>query len=401
MLLSCLVLAFACPDLADQEKAAPAAAAPASAYSEEAVRAWAAKVEAALRDGEPAQFADLFSTAGAVDRALAGIDRRNPAYASQILGTVIQARKGDGLYGILRNAYDFGGTVELLRLRGTAEAPTALFRIVREPASLDYVEFVMGQHPKRGLVAVDAYVASNGQHISEILRRAMIVSAIGQDAKLREALPASEQLVREQHEVLVPLVAADLADEDARVVEMLAALPAACAGDRTLIAMRIRVHDLGDPRYFAAIEDLRKHYPSDLGTHVQSIDAFWVQKRHADAFAEIEKIRALVGGDPYVDYMRAQLLQVLGEHDQALAAAARAIEGGLGWYGPWWTQIAIHVGNERFDRAVEVMREMDSRFDVEWPDYAKTEGYEAFAASAPYAAWLAERKAKAPAPSGG
>jgi predicted Zn-dependent protease len=83
---------------------------------------------------------------------------------------------------------------------------------------------------------------------------------------------------------------------------------------------------LGEAQYQSAIDALRRAYPNDASLDLMLLDGYFMKKRYDEALQAVDRIDRSLGGDPYLDVMRANMLLAKGDVDGAYRFATRAVE---------------------------------------------------------------------------
>ncbi|MBL8857081.1 MAG: hypothetical protein JNL28_01070 [Planctomycetes bacterium] len=392
-LLIPLVLAFAPATARVQESAVPASA---GAQDPDAPwTAWCADFAKALNERDPSAYDRCVDAGAIIDRAQKGVPGRKSFMTGFKEGALTTMSGGQGTFAELTNALEMGGHVDFLRLRGTPGARTALFRIVRAEAGVEYLEFELARGKDEPARAVDVYVASSGERSSDTLRRWLIPTAANDDRGLIDRLIGEEQVLARHWKVVEKLIDAVKSRSVESFAKQLSKLPDELRRDKTILLMRIKMFPPDDPRYVEAIGEVRRYFPDDPCTVLHSIDWFFLQKDYKAALAELSRLDAWAGGDPYLNVLCGNILVAAEDWDGARKVAREAIAAGLGWPDPYWVLITVSLRQQRYDETLSVLIEMDLNFEFNWVDFTTLEEYQGFAASSQHAQWLEHLAEKA------
>ncbi len=178
-------------------------------------------------------------------------------------------------------------------------------------------------------------------------------------------------------------------------------LPDSLKHDKVVLLVRLRtVQALDDDEACTkAIAEMHALFPDDPNTDLLSIDYYFLKKMTKEALEAIDRLDKSVGGDPYLDVLRANTHFQSGDLATAREDAERAVKREATLIEGYWTLVTISLSEERYDDTAALLDTLRDRFHVTFQDLSKMPAYKGFVASPQYRAWLeAQPKPKSDAP---
>lgn len=264
-----------------------------------------------------------------------------------------------------------------LRVRLVDGAPRPLLRLVTQ-GILTYVELELDKQAGRVRVA-DLTMASAGERFSDV---------IGGAADMLMAAPAEVEALAEKTQRVNHLMQTKQWKEAETAFR---ALPAKFRATKAARLMELRIAaELGEDTYRTALAAYAKASPNDPSLALLQIDRALLQNQPADALRQIAILDEQVGGDPYLDTLRADAYAADGKLDEALAAAERAAKGAPESDSVWWQLATQQTASRRYGDAVTTLAVLRDRFghDVSAATLGSDERFTALVQSAEFAAWV-------------
>ena len=144
------------------------------------------------------------------------------------------------------------------------------------------------------------------------------------------------------------------------------------------------------PEYKALAQRFSDMHSGGTNVELVRLDPLVLQGKHREAVAVLDRLGRRVGGDPYLDTMRATMWLEAGDAGQAAAAADRGIKALPGMADTHWASLEVGLQTDDFDRMLDAMIALHDRFGVEFvDDLARQPGYTNFAQSPQHARWRA------------
>ena len=389
--VSCLLVraeAQTQPGPAATPKPATAADAPAPA-GDAAYVAFAKKVEAGIAAGNGAALDANIDMAAIAESATAGINAP-PA----IKRGYIDGMKGSMPLGaqIVREVQSKEHSYRFLRLRQADGKTTALYRLVG-PNGLNYHEMTLSSGPGPVRI-VDILMYVTGEPISRSLRRnfTMMLAAQERGDAAAKAVMADVQKLNQMNQ----LVRQGKAAEAMAVYDTMSPR---FQGEKLAQMLRLLSASKTDPATYATVlDDYRKRFKDDPTADLLSIDAHLLAGEHDKSLASIDRLDKSLGGDPYLDVMRGNILFVKGDVEGAKKRGASAAKADPTLYGAYDLQLSVAMKTNDHAETARVLGVFEEKFGLQFGDLSGSAELAAFRASPEYKKWMAHKRPAAPAP---
>jgi tetratricopeptide (TPR) repeat protein len=320
-----------------------------------------------------------------LDRTLQGVEARD----AQKRGFRSGVKKSFSLSSILRQLSESFGSLAVLRFRDDGGRPRLLFRAWGD-GGVQYLELLVA--PAGDAVrGVDLYQYSTGETMSDTCRRLYLRFLAGE--------PGADGILKKENEFIRNIAKVKAATEQAQsgayaeALKTIAALPAGMQTEKSVLVLRLQsASQVGEKECAAALADFRKAFPDDPALDFLSIDALLVVKRYEEARKAIDNLDKRLGGDPYLEVLRANSYIEEGKLDLAKARAAAAIEKEKTLSEPYWTMVTISLKEKKYAVTVKWLTRIEKDLEEEVQDLTKEEDYAGFVKSPEYAAWMKARE---------
>lgn len=294
------------------------------------------------------------------------------------------------------------GRVRLLRIRQVDGHQRAQLRML-VGEGLNYLDLLIVRTPAGTIRVVDYQDMATGEFLSRSIASV--------------AIPALAGVTRTPLERLVQGSGDDYVESVGKVPELRKLMEAGKhqeAMDRwhklpekfrttragTMVRMQI-AQELGEAEHLASLQEIERLFPNDPALSLVQVDANSLAKRYPQAQQAIDRVDDIVGGDPYLDSLRASVFVEAGDLAEAQAASTRACEREPELIDNWWTRISISLTADTHAQTAMLLDEIRTRFGTEFQDdLPAIPEYARFGKSPEYAQWLARQKKPAAAASG-
>jgi len=304
--------------------------------------------------------------------------------------------KADGLTGQVVANVRQGGSYRLLRLRVRDGRKSALFRLkLGDDDGVNYHEYLLARGPDGRILATDLYLFFGGELLSETLRRSYLQGAMaaapGVLARLTGASPEAGKgllMAKEMREHLQ-------AGRGREALGVYQRLPSSLQRDKTFLLLRVQAADRIDERaYLEAFERFRALYPHDACVEYLGIGGFTRMKRYNEALAATDRLDRAVGGDPFLNSFRADILLAADRPEEALRAARAGVAGAPGLIDCHWSLVAADLARSDYPAVLEDLKMIDRLFAPDFDDLTAEPIYAGFLKSPQYDAWTSYLGAK-------
>ncbi len=392
LLLGCLLLlTHACAKRADvPEVATPAPPAKqiGPPVSEEEARQFAEQFTRALQAGDMEQMHRLLHMPDLVERLVSDFglserDRRN------IIAGARDATRQNGFGQQLHRNVTAGGSYKLLRVRTAGGQQRALFRMVSPDGAVNYHEFLLARFPD-GVGMEDVYIHATGEPLSQSMRRLLLPALAAGPGGVR--LKGRDDEYAKHMATFQALAQAVQQRRFADAVAEYNRLPQKLRDDKFVLVIYLQAlapdGPDGDKNYLAALERFRQLYPEDVAAEFISIDYHYLKKQYAEVLKGIDRLDTAVGGDPYLDLMRAGALVEMKRFRDARAAIERAIKAEPTVVSAYGIRILISLRERKYGETLEWLKKLVERCGVPRDDLPGNPEYAGFVQSPQYRQWL-------------
>ncbi len=246
-------------------------------------------------------------------------------------------------------------TYHLLRVREDHGIRKALFRFLGDDG-VNYLEFYIGKNDKDEVLAYDFYSFLSAERVSDTLSN-LLDTGFGDVEVMRNP----ERLARAMAEVERHMAANRF--EEARAA--LASLPKSLRTSHTIMLHDLQIAaNLDEATYLAAIDAFEAKFPDDPSLDMVLLDGFYMRKAYAEAAASVERLSRRVGGDPYLDALRAGILSEQGKHAEARALVKRAWDAEPELENIHWVRARVAAREGRFDEVSAALGHLHTAFGV-------------------------------------
>lgn len=269
-----------------------------------------------------------------------------------------------------------GGTVTLAGVRRMGGETHVVLRLLHSGSGLNYHDMPLARDASGVLRARDVYVYTTGENLSDTLRRAFLMGT-GKSG-LDWAFDFQQMMAKIRQ-----------GDGDGAIA-VYGKLPETVRRDKAVLIAYVAATQLVDDEavYTRAMNELRTAHPKDNGIELMSIDWHLLAGRPEEALKSIDRVDDAVGGDAYLDVLRANILLEQGEIAKAAGFAVRASEREPYLEDAWWVRVSVTLARKDFVETARVLRHIRDELEVEIADLTTIPGYEEFVKSPAYRQFL-------------
>lgn len=296
-----------------------------------------------------------------------------------------------GFVAHLAKAAAAGGSVAPLRCHLDGGECHVLLRVIQD-TGLNYLDVrLMGHGAKTR--AADAYVFLAGENLSATIGKVYQIATAGMAAQGASQPAGPDTDSARRADVLQRFMAATDAGDHEQVLDITANCPADLLTEKPILMARaIAAVRAGDDRHAQALDDLRAAFPDDACVDLVAIDHHARAQDRAACLAAIDRLDERLGGDPYLDVLRATVHVGAADYAEAIRASEAAVAALPRLPQPCWIRLAISLEQKRHDDTAAWLDRIAERFGVAFPDLEAIPEYAAFVQSPEYRAWKARRR---------
>ena len=283
------------------------------------------------------------------------------------------------------------GDYRFLSVEETPEGATAHMRLIPADGSLNYHRLTIGRNAGQQPVAVDVYVYVSGEPLSHTLGRMVGQLSGGSDAN---SLAVAQGMQRAS--------AALQTGKPATAEAILSALPPRWQKQKSIMQMRIVAASgiaaqkilAGKPignAYRQAVEAFQTTFPKADNLPLLLMDYHFLEKDFPKAAKTVDQLDQQVGGDPYLNLIRANI--AIGQNDtEAARGLVKTLIKALPDKAPEGYGILLDMAIESKDHAevTRVIKALEAETPVRFPvDFNNAKPFADYMASPEYEKWKA------------
>jgi tetratricopeptide (TPR) repeat protein len=362
-----------------------------SAVSEQECRAYADAVVKAVGSGNLPAFNALIDWDELFKTALAGMTM-NDAQRTQLMQELKNGLNNEtGISGqIVKNSKN-GGELGFLRTRQNHGRQVILFRMI-QPATqggVGYFQFVPHRSADGQVRATDFYVYLSAEFISATLKRALLPVVANLSRGFLEKLVGGEQDYIRDLPKLENIAKLSNEGKMAEALAELKSLRPQTKKEKSVLMARLRAAQASNMQEYAAVlDDFRKLYPDDPCINLLLIDYHTLRKEFPKALASVDGLDQAVGGDQYLNVLRAGISEASGDLEGARKAARKAIAEEPTLVQPYYAIIGLSLKDQKYDETLEMLKLLDQKFHLKFNDLATVPDYAGFVQSPQHQKWL-------------
>lgn len=357
-------------------------------------RELAAKFTKAVQGQDAAALATLFDWDALLQNASADINvpaKEIQRFAAEMGG---DGKRLGTLGQLILDLGAHGGTYKYRHAHVIEHRQRLLFRVtLPDGAGTNYHDVVLSRRPDGQVKAIDVYVFTNGELLSQTARRAFLTTMLQQAQAPAARLQGAERAYQ-LHFKKVELMN-DMARESKHpeVLKLYDQLPPELQRDKNVLLTRLRAAQAaGGEEYSEAIENFRAYHPGDPCVELFAI-TYHVQKREfARALAMIDRVEKAIGDDPYLNVLRANVHLEANDPAASRKSAEAALAAEPTLADAHWALVSVALLENKHEETLARLREIERRFNRKIPDLASLPEYAEFVKSPQYQEWIKRRK---------
>ncbi len=348
-------------------------------------------VEAAVKAGDLAALAKLIDLDAIANAAVAPLDLTD----TQKKANAAALRNGlagpNSFFDTLAKNVAAGGSCTWLHTRRNKQGETtSIFRLLLPDGGMNYYEMKIVSMPHGAVVATDVFVILTGESLSETLGRMLKVMLAG-EGKPAGLFSGKGRPKDSRSDVLIAMSKAMRENHPEQVLALYNSLPEQARNEKGILLQRVLASSkLDQAQYTAAIEDYERRFPGDPSLDLVSIDGFLFKKQNDKAAAALERLASSLGGDPYLDGLRANLFNRMNQPEKADKLGREAVNADPALEGGYSAVLTSSLTRKDYKTTAEYLDRFNGKFAVTSLQVAATPDYEDFRASPEGKAWLAK-----------
>lgn len=282
----------------------------------------------------------------------------------------------DGLIGPVQQ----GATYHLLRARQGDSEMRVIFRLLMPDGNVNYHDLLMVRDSSGSVRVGDIRVALSAEDISAGIHR-FYVGRFGQQ---------DESLHVKHIDDIQAMTAGIKSGRPQDVLEIFQSLPPDLQADKTALLIRYRAAaETGDRESIeAAVRDFRRHHPNEACLDGMLIAFYEMNGEFSKALECVDRLDKSVGGDPYLDVLRADCLITAERLEEAKQAARAAVEAEPELIDAYWALATVGLRTKDFAEVSRLLNLIEKQFDMVLEDLTEFPDYAEYVESPEYQEWL-------------
>ncbi len=289
---------------------------------------------------------------------------------------------------IVASNAQYDGTYRFLRML-PGEPVRALFRHAGDDG-LNYHELYLRRDDDGAIAIIDVMPYATGRRFSATLRASYLNALATQDRSLVDRLLRSDPYTLEDF-LRIGEVVNKLESDPEGALEVSEELHETLRQGTMVQMLRVQAAaSVSDEAHLAALSEFKSLHPDFPGLTLILIDYHLLRGEHAEALAYVDRVDAMVLGDPFLDVLRGRICLLANETDEARAAAERALERdpSLG-YEVAWLSLDIALTTRDHATTLAFLVALEDEHGIEWSDLTTVDSFAAFVGSPEHETWLA------------
>lgn len=356
--------------------------------TEDECRAFGAELEAAVAADDRIKTAESFDLAGIFYKSVSDFEGP-PEYHVQLRRHADEDAKNDPAVPLLLESVRRGGQFKFLRVHTVDGRPRALMRRIGPHGAVDYLDFVPVRRASGRVVAEDIFSASNGELATETVRRLQLKVAAEQQQGPPGHPPSTARLWVPNIAKINAMHKASIDRKYAEAVAIYHTLPKEIRGEKSVYLHYLWDTEAVSPAEFLiALDGFRRQFPGDPALVFQDVDYYCLNRNFEEALRSIDKAEKAIGGDPYLNALRAKILVKAWRHKEARAAADKAIEQEPTLTHGYWGRIAVALAETHHADTLALLKKLVENTGQAVGDLRNDPDFVVFVRTPEYAEWV-------------
>ncbi|MBN2023757.1 MAG: hypothetical protein JW809_13300 [Pirellulales bacterium] len=282
-----------------------------------------------------------------------------------------------------------------LRLHDVDGKRHALFRSIMPDGQVDYHDHVLARQPGGRAISVDLFVFLGGEKLSDTFRKLFVRAVAAHSRSLLGRLTEREgQLIAKSEEIeAMTVLLQDGLPRDA--LDIYKSLPPSVQRERQVLVVGLEAAArVGENDYRQAMTNLDKLSKDDPSIYLLLIDQYAFGRQFAKAMECVDRLDKALGGDPYLDTLRATYFMEEDQYELARKFASRAMEDPNVTEEAYMVLMTMSLRRRDHDETSRLLDVLERRYHVEIGDLATLPGYTEYVQSPQYRAWFEKHAAK-------
>jgi tetratricopeptide (TPR) repeat protein len=336
-------------------------------------------IEAAISQGDDA-ISDWFDTTEMAKRSIEGLGV--PANA---LETVIANTTTDITGALSAKVLAAKGRPKYLRPRRRNGIIQLEYRALDAVGAPGYFALMLGQRLADKLPVKDVFVYAAGETLTQTVRRGMMLVAAEANPEFGETLKGADAELMRSRRSLDRFNALLAENKKLEALNVLKELPR----NKTLFYLRLAVaSEIGGQEFIQACQEYENAFPNDTTLCFVCLSPSLMRGNSQQALLAAEDIEKQIGPDPYLDFIRGNLADSVGDSDKAIEFWIRALAAERGVMPAYESLRRKYLEQKDYEHVAEVIEFVEKEFNADlWDAVSNDNASKEFLSSAPGKRW--------------
>jgi tetratricopeptide (TPR) repeat protein len=123
--------------------------------------------------------------------------------------------------------------------------------------------------------------------------------------------------------------------------------------------------NLSEDLYYKAIKDYEKRFPNDPSLYLVSLDGLIFKKEFDKAIKSIDKLDELLGGDPFLNYIKGNIYYYEKEYESALGKYAIVNLEYPDFIDAYDSALGIYLETNNNEKVIEILELYVTKFEMD------------------------------------
>jgi len=261
---------------------------------------------------------------------------------------------------------------------------------------LNYYELALERCADGKIRAVNMYAFATAEFISQAARRDLLPVLASDSGTPLDKLPAADRDFLADLPTLRRLAAMLSAGNFQEGMVLLKELRSETRKQKFALLLQIKAaQSIGGDVYFRAIDEIRRLYPEDPCLEFLAFNYHKQKRDFAAVLQSVDRLDKLVGGDPYLDVLRAIVLEEKDDRPGAKRYARRAMGADPTWLAPYYIILHLSLKDQNHDETLRQLKVLDADFSIPFKNLSEQPEFSRFAKSPQYREWIEYLKRQA------
>lgn len=297
-----------------------------------------------------------------------------------------------GFSGQVIRASSRGGSYTLMRVHEVGNEMRAQFRMVLpDDAGFNYHDYVL-KRVGESIKAVDIYIYGAGEFLTSTMRRAMIISAATQGPDWLKGLTGRDMDMARAAKVIREYSELAAKPDPEGVLAIYAKLPPKVQSEKGVLLVRLHsAMQIDEAAQQKALADIRKSDPNDIAGEMMCLHSYLNSQRYDQFEKVIARVNRVVGGDPYLNVVKAGMQVERQDFAAARKLLKEAIEADDSLGDAWWSLVTVSLRDRNFAETITCLDKLATDFGVDVGDLTRNAEYAEFVKSKEFSKWKKPR----------